>query len=247
MPVATQAPVIELESIRWERVQLIIEARTDPEAAADPAAFSLVSAGGGTTETMPPTRATVDGDHLTIRFNVMVGPGLQPLSAGRWTLRAPMIVGDAAALDPLKTVAVFPLVRGLYTATPVFEPPIGDRPGRLHVDVTFDDTLRRVVELAPGERARRKGRRWVRLLRRAAFNGIVAIAKRLQRPGPPRVLFTSRLISEMSGNLKAVHDRMVERGLDRDHHLVTMLKPASASDGRSPTGSASRGRWRQPT
>ena len=39
------------------------------------------------------------------------------------------------------------------------------------------------------------------------------------------MLFTSRLISEMSGNLKVIHDRLVERGLDRDHHLVTMLKP----------------------
>ena len=29
----------------------------------------------------------------------------------------------------------------------------------------------------------------------------------------------------MSGNLKVVHDRMVERGLDRDHDLEVMLKP----------------------
>ncbi len=38
-------------------------------------------------------------------------------------------------------------------------------------------------------------------------------------------LFASRLISEMSGNLQVVRDRMLERGLDRDLEIVTMLKP----------------------
>ena len=52
---------------------------------------------------------------------------------------------------------------------------------------------------------------------------------------PPEVLFASALISEMSGNLKAVRDRMVERGLDRDYDLVTMLRPR-AGEPRGLTG-----------
>ena len=67
------------------------------------------------------------------------------------------------------------------------------------------------------------------------------------RRSKPRVLFTSRLISEMSGNLQVVHDRMVERGLDREHDLGRCSSPASPSAGASSTGCASRARWPAPT
>jgi len=228
MPTATEDPTTVLEAIRWERVQVILETRVTPGAPVDAAKLGLTRAGGGGAETMAPTHATVDGDHVTIRFNVMVGPGLQPLTAGRWTLGLPVAMSGPAVLDPGTSVGVFPLVRGLYTVTPILEPGASDgagSAGRLHLDVTFDESIRRVDPMPVSEQARRTSRRWIRTVRRSAFSALVVIAKTLQRPGPPRVLFTSRLISEMSGNLKVIHDRLVERGLDRDHHLVTMLKP----------------------
>jgi CDP-ribitol ribitolphosphotransferase len=40
------------------------------------------------------------------------------------------------------------------------------------------------------------------------------------------VLFATRLTPELAGNLKVVHDRMVERGMDRDRELVVITKPA---------------------
>ena len=85
MQAVSDAPAIEVVSVHWERVQLIVEARTAPGIAIDPAQLELVPEAGG--EPMAPTRATVDGDHLTVRFNVLVGPGLKPLAPGRWTLR----------------------------------------------------------------------------------------------------------------------------------------------------------------
>ena len=93
MQAVSEDPAIEVASVRWERVQLIVEARTSTSGPVDPASLRLVPDGGG--EPMAPTRATLDGDRLTIRFNVLVGPGLQPLAPGRWTLDLPV----AARID----------------------------------------------------------------------------------------------------------------------------------------------------
>jgi CDP-ribitol ribitolphosphotransferase len=87
---------------------------------------------------------------------------------------------------------------------------------RLTVDVAFDEGIR--------ARRGRRDQMSVRI-RRAVFRGLVSASKLIARPGRHRVLFASRLISEMSGNLNVVYERMVERGLDRDHDLVVMLKP----------------------
>ena len=68
MPAATEDPAIELESIRWERVQLILEARVIPGAAVDPATLGLTRSDGGdggAGETMAPTGATIDGQRVT--------------------------------------------------------------------------------------------------------------------------------------------------------------------------------------
>jgi CDP-ribitol ribitolphosphotransferase len=233
MPAATHGPAtrhesIRLESIRWERVQLIFEARVAANDATAAATIRLRHSGRG--GTMRPTRMTLEGDHLTLRFNVMVGPDLQPLAPGRWTLAASVVVADEALLDPRTSRGVFTLLRGRYEVTPGYEPGATDGgpdggPGQLHLDVAFDDTDRRPDDRPVGDRVRQRSRRPIVLARQWAFRALVSISKRLHRPGPPRVLFTSRLISEMAGNLKVVHDRMVERGLDRDHELVTMLKP----------------------
>ena len=81
------APRIDLLSLGWERVQWIIEARPatidaaddkGPTVTADPMAFRLRHDDGGRNGTAPlevaPTRGTIEGDHLRLRFNVMQGP-----------------------------------------------------------------------------------------------------------------------------------------------------------------------------
>jgi CDP-ribitol ribitolphosphotransferase len=208
-------------SIRWERVQLIIDARIAPGTEIEPARVALEPQGGG--EAMLPTRTTVDGDRLTIRFNVMVGPGLAPLGVGRWTVRSPVAIDDTAVVDPATGSGVFTLTTGLYTVVPSFtpDPAIGPNRGSLAFDISFDEDVRRddAIPIKP------ISQRTTTRIRRAVFRLLVSASKLLAGRGRRRVLFTSRLISEMSGNLKVVHDRMVSRGLDRDHDLVTMLKP----------------------
>jgi CDP-ribitol ribitolphosphotransferase len=221
MEAGARDPSIALVSIRWERVQLILEARIAAGTEIDPARLALEPIGGG--EAMLPTRTTVDGDRLTARFNIMVGPGLAPLTAGRWSLRSPVVLDDRGAVDPTTGSGVFPLTTGLYTVTPAFTPAQGSGPGsgRLAFDVSYDEDVRR-DDAAPIKPIRQRTSNRVR---RAIFRLIVSASKLLAGRGRRRVLFTSRLISEMSGNLKVVNDRMVERGLDRDFDLLTMLKP----------------------
>jgi CDP-ribitol ribitolphosphotransferase len=141
---------------------------------------------------------------------VLVGPGLSPLGARRWTLGTPVAPGpDPAALTP--RVGLFTLANGSYRVAPAVDPATRT----LTVDVEFDEALR----------ARKAQYRRITRIRRAAFRALVSLSKLTTRRGKPRVLFTSRLISEMAGNLQVVHERMVERGLDRDHDLTVMLKP----------------------
>ena len=221
MQAGARDPGIALVSIRWERVQLILDARVAPGTEIDPAGLCLEPFGGG--EAMAPTRTAVDGERLTIRYNVMVGPGLAPLGSGRWTLRSQVAIDDPRAMDPETASGVFPLATGLYTVAPRFTPDPGGGSGRgsLAVDVSYDEDVRREdpAAIKPIRERATTG------VRRAAFRLLVSASKLLAGRGRTRILFTSRLISEMSGNLKVVHDRMVERGLARDNDLISMLKP----------------------
>jgi CDP-ribitol ribitolphosphotransferase len=214
----SEDPAIEDASGRWERVQLIVEARTTAGTPIDPANLQLVPEGDG--EPMTPTRATLDGDRLTIRFNVLVGPGLQPLRAGRWTLDIPVVAAPTLAAAGQAGVGTFTLEHGTERVTPRLDPTAH----RLTLDVAFDETVR--------ARPRRDG--WSVRIRRAGFRALVSLSRLVRRRGRHRVLFASRLISEMSGNLKVVHDRMVERGLHRDHDLEVMLKPGLTERWRFP-------------
>ncbi len=230
MDAASRSPGLDLVSIRWERVQLILEMRIPPGTTPDAARFELSLRDGP--GRMPPTRATTDGDRLTLRYNVMVGPGLQPLDPGRWDLGVPVSLGTPA-VEPAAAAGVFALQVGRFTVTPRFEPASREGSSRgagtLSFEADFDPSVRRVDGPARHKTGTRRLRRRLREgmvgLRRTALRLMVAATRRFRRGDRRRILFTSRLISEMSGNLKVVRDRMVERGLDREYELVTMLKP----------------------
>ncbi|WP_042374869.1 CDP-glycerol glycerophosphotransferase family protein [Neobacillus jeddahensis] len=61
-------------------------------------------------------------------------------------------------------------------------------------------------------------------VREDMFDWIFNISKKLVKKNGKRVLFTSASRSEMGGNLGAVHDRLVERGLDKEYKLYQVFK-----------------------
>ena len=212
-------------SIRWERVQLIVEVASTPETTVDPERLRLRRpAGRGA---FAPTRGTVAGDRLTIHYNVITGLDRGSLAAGPLGARAPVALADPTAVGETARTSAgsFLLERGCSRSTPALRCRQRDL---LAGGVRSIRAIQRSVDLSIADHVRLAGRWAVHPTRAgsASWPLIWCVAADPPRR-PPEVLFASALISEMSGNLKAVHDRMVERGLDRDYDLVTALRPRS--------------------
>jgi CDP-glycerol glycerophosphotransferase (TagB/SpsB family) len=242
------APRIDLLSLAWERVQWIIEARPATRddgrtVITDPTAFRLRHDDSGTNGRAPlemsPTRGTVEGDHLRLRFNVMQGPGQLPLAPGRWRLvhRAapdvevalPVVVTHPGRVDPARDAGSFALgSRGSFRAAPAVDPDDGS----IALDVSMEDPDDTAEVTATGRSPWRRLLRPVRVLRLGLFGLSFRIFRAVTRRTGRRILFSSDSRAELGGNLKIVYDRMVERGLDREYDLLTLFK-SSVTERRS--------------
>ncbi len=239
------APRIDLLSLAWERVQWIVEARPAVGApattagwatTADPMAFRLRLEHGGTNGTAPlemsPTRGTIEGDRLRLRFNVMQGPGQEPLAPGRWQLvhlatpdhdsALPVVATDPRVVDGARDGGSFVLGRGEFRAIPSVDP----EDGSISLDVSLEDPEDVSDGTSPGRSPLRRLLRPLRILRVGLFGVLFRIFRAVTRRTGRRILFSSDSRADLGGNLKIVYDRMVERGLDRDYELLTLFKPS---------------------
>ena len=221
-------PAIDLVSIRWERVQLILDARPVAGTELDPTGFRLEhDAGRGG---LPPTAVTREGDVLRIRINVMQGPDLQPLDPGRWRLLGRMRPGDPAVpvrvgevpatADPAAQAATFSLRAAAYRATPTIT---AER--TLALDVDYETGVGYLSDEPLATRTRLRLRRELARARGAVLRALVRAIRMLAGRSGRRILFTSDTHGELTGNLRDVHDRMVERGLDGEYTLLTLFRP----------------------
>lgn len=210
--------------VRWERIQLVVTIRHDaPDAAAlRPAGdvfLGSVERPGEVLEALPGR-----GDPAEVRFNVFAGPDRMPLNPGRWRLMQgqasggdarpvacePSVVEEAGAdrefVHPAWTIRVVPMSVA----------------GTLEIRMAVRHTEAGEPSAAPIPRA---WRRLKRLVRVGAFRVTVGLVRLLPR-GRRLIVFTSDSRATLGGNLKLVHDRMVERGLDRRNRLRSILKPS---------------------
>jgi CDP-glycerol glycerophosphotransferase (TagB/SpsB family) len=220
-------PELSLDELAWRRVQVLL--RVHPaDALPDPGALRLRHR--SVHATMAPTGWVIDGDDLTVRFNVMQGPGQQPLAAGRWILETtergprggvhrrplPLRLPGASSLPGRRfelvdrTIAVRPFVEGT--------------PSRLGLEVRLEAGARGRATPPPGPLRRLSV--WIGI---QVFRALYGLSRRAMPRNGHRILFTSDSRPELGGNLKLVYDRMVERGLDRDHQLLTMFRPGIAT------------------
>ena len=160
MHVRPSRPALAIASIRWERIQLLVDARSVPggELTADRLRLDRIDG----PDRVAPTEAALNGDLLRLRFNVMQGPGLQPLASGRWRLAAtapgdpdgpavPLSIEIPAPVDSVRDGATFRLRSGVYAVTPVVTPD-----GSFELDVSVDGDAGFDRDLA--RRARLRGR-----------------------------------------------------------------------------------------
>jgi CDP-ribitol ribitolphosphotransferase / teichoic acid ribitol-phosphate polymerase len=242
-------PRIDLLTLKWERVQWVIEARatgTDrsaagPSAALDPMAFRLRHEDGTANGTGPlemsPTRGIVEGDHVRLRFNVMQGPGQVPLAPGRWRLfqesahgdhaAVPVVVADPASVDPARDGGTFALDPGEFRAIPSVDPTDGSM--SLEVSVTDTDASGEESDARPSPGPFMRPLRFLRL---GLFGVLFRVFRAVSHRNGRRILFSSDSRAELGGNLKIVYDRMVERGLDGEYELLSMFK-SSVTERRS--------------
>lgn len=214
-----QPPVFELASLGWERIQIVLRLHPLDAEPIEPHRFRLVR--DDPPAEMAPTAGWVDGGDTVLRFNVMLGPGQMPLEPGRWALS--VVVGDEPArtlsvrygsiVDPLAGAARFPFRRGEYRVT---ASTAGLTPG-FWLDIAVDRTPPR---RSPVVRWLRRLLRPLRRARRWAFRTSFRVLRLVARRNGRRILFIPYDRRRLSGNLAAVHARMIERGLDRRSLLV---------------------------
>lgn len=230
-----------LQAIGWERIQLVVRLAGAVLDLEELALLRVPDADGEPVapESMAPTwqRREDDGTWIA-RFNVMLGPGRAPLAPGRWVLAA----GSGGVLGAVRI--------GRHDLVDVFlaERTFGYRGGRYRVAPRVDPERRALLVEIVHRRTRRRRRWWQRRpawtsptgLRRSAFGLLLDWHRSHGTRNGRRIVFTSDSHSSLVGNLAVVHDRMVERGLDREYELTTIFKP-------SVTASRSwRDRWRLP-
>jgi CDP-ribitol ribitolphosphotransferase len=238
-PDLTAGAAVALEAIGWERIQLVLRLAAGNVPLDDPRLEHAAVEDASPREPMRPTwQGTDDRGHRVLRFNVMLGPGQAPLHRGTWQLcsgpdgsPAPVEIGRSDLIEVFLAERTFRYRGGRYRVAPRV------------------DRARRVLELEIVHRRSRRRRPWYRRrpawttatgLRRRIFAALLAWHRSTGERTGRRIVFTSDSHSQLAGNLAVIHDRMVQRGLDREYELTTIFKP-------SVTASRSwRDRWRLP-
>ncbi len=228
-PAPRDAPALDLISVEWRRIQVLVRVRNTPSVP-EPTRLRLRHVASGVTTTV--TGWESEGEILVIRLNVMQGPGQLPLDAGRWRLEVLGLPGGPPGKLPVRPPSprsvlerkTFPLGTIDYVVEPVID---GD-PMALSLDVRNVP----IEETGRTPAARERPHPWLYPVKwagvhlfRVAFRSFHAVVRRNGR----RILFSSDRHGELSGNLRLVHDRMVQRGLDREFELLTLFKPGIAS------------------
>jgi CDP-ribitol ribitolphosphotransferase len=237
----TTLPATTLESIGWERIQLVLRLRPSGAPLVAPRLRAERAEEDAGVVDMPPTWSGPAADGATVvRFNIMLGPGQKPLPPGTWSL---VHGSDATAASAMRLEGADPIEVFLAERTFRFRggwyrvaPRLDREAATLHLDIA--------------RRRRHRRRAWYRRLRPAwttptglrsrIFAALLGWHRRTASRTGRRVVFTSDSHAGLSGNLAVVHDRMVARGLDRDYELTTIFKPSVTASRRW------RDRWRLP-
>ncbi|MGI8828469.1 MAG: CDP-glycerol glycerophosphotransferase family protein [Candidatus Limnocylindria bacterium] len=217
---------LEITELHWERIQLVLRIERTPGGNADLHAGVLhLRLVGGDTPPLPSRPGGVG----SVRFNVFVGHDQMPLDPGRWevVLRRAGERNEWSAVPAAGQLIIPESVREFVSGGSTYRVSVGpvDPDRALAIDIsTWVRTplrlqgwsLRPLVSWLRGVRRRA----WLRL-----FNLLISVLYRLPKRRP-MIVFTSDSRVSLGGNLKLVHDRLVERGLDRTHRIAMILKPS---------------------
>jgi CDP-glycerol glycerophosphotransferase (TagB/SpsB family) len=215
-----RSAAVDLLDVRWRRIQVLLRIGP-PGSLPDPMGMRLRHEATGAY--VAPTGWEAEDGQLTVRFNVMLGPDRMPLAPGRWVLTAPRGTAPGRhdpALPLVGAPRVLPAARfELAERTLAFRPSLVGSPATFTLEAGTDDQAGRARGPRPPVWKRVVGWTSVR-----AFRALYRLARLAIHRTGRRILFTSDSRPDLGGNLKLVHDRMVDRGLDREFELMTLFK-----------------------
>lgn len=225
---------LEVVGIRWERVHLTLEV-TAPEH--EDISFTLRRAGVDDAEAFAINATHTGPGRYELAINVTLFHDRRQVPNGTWVIAAE--VGDSLLLAQFDLSRVqelpdrsraFVYNNNFSSYTVTFGVSDNeDSPDFLMRTYAFGRSNR------PGKRSwleKRKAKlrgRW-RKTKRSALRRVFRAGQNAKKGDKPRILFASEARPNMQGNLKAVHDRMIERGLGdqfefrytfRTHHTTS--------------------------
>lgn len=241
MPTGDYAPRAEVGAIARERVQLVLYGvlRQLPS---EQAAFFLKNGEG---EEVALTDLTWQEDKFRLRFNVVTGYGDRTfLPEGEWDLI--LRQKETGALFAVQAGA--PLFRDEGWSDRFVRAPREEKLGRFAMEFTkgesYDYTL--MPRVREGDRLyfgvtylhpeplnaigrfKKQMKKWfgpfLNSCLRAGFFAVYRLTALFTRHRGTRLLFCSDSRAELSGNMKNVYDRLVERGLDKRFRIRCLFK-----------------------
>lgn len=211
--------VFQVTSIKWERVLLTLDVDVPSE---DDYSFELRASSGLDDTAFPISAERVKPGQYRLSMNVTTFGGRQQIPNGSWHLIAltggiERIAGFNLArvreLDDCSRAFVY---NGGYSSYVVSFAISSDEecPVLLMRTYAFGRSRRAPQRLR--DRLRAKPRKWWKKRKRSVLRGVFRAGLLFRKKDGDRILFASEQRPNMQGNLKAVHDRMVERGLDKE-------------------------------
>lgn len=218
---------LEVTDVHWERIQLVlrIRRRQDIGAQLDAGDVHLRPANGHQpTLASRPVVGAIGPDERLVRFNVFAGHDQMPLAQGTWqvVLRRPGATREWTAIPGSVELKLKEPMREFISGGATYRVNLAADDG-----APLDVTISTEAPDRPSLRSPRTLIAWLRALPRQAWFHLFGLLLTIVHGLPfrrPLIVFTSDSRTSLSGNLKFVHDRIIERGLDRQFRLATIFK-----------------------
>ncbi len=218
---------LEVTDVHWERIQLVLRIRRRQDSGAQLHAGEVhLRPADDHRPTLParPVVGAIGPDERLVRFNVFVGHDQMPLAPGTWevVLRHPDTANEWTAIPGSVELRLEEPMREFISGDATYRVKLAAEDG-----APLDVTISTEAPDRPSHRSPRTLFAWSRALPRQAWFHLFGLLLTIVHGLPfrrPLIVFTSDSRTSLSGNLKFVHDRIIERGLDRQFRLAMIFK-----------------------
>lgn len=228
-------------SVRWERIHLFLDVKIDyGKTAPENGMFDFYVVDGMLAAQAKMKVLGIDDDVYHLKLNITNNGANECLPGGQYSiyvcqndLKIADCVADysiVASMDDFSRSYLYWARQKVYTVTFYVEEGEDDLPFRMHVlaasqaSIDFPRTVTMREQIHPINNLKKT---WLnkRNFLRTLYHLNVFFYKKNRKQ---TVLFLSEQNSVIASNLKAVSDRMMERGMDKDYHILYSARAAAA-------------------